>query len=226
MVPLSYYGVIRVQPRKLAISLAISLLLLAGLIFGGRASQSFLIEKQPDPYLHFTLGADLSGAIQATVHGDASSVGEQSGPPRMDRIRQTGTLRVGFSPHVIPFSYFNAANELVGYDIAYAYALARDLGVDLELIPITDWATLSDDLKAGRYDLAVGGVYVTDERLEAVTVSKPYMQSQLALIVRSDNAQRFLHGPTIKRQQGLKIATFKSDIVDPMARTLLPRLKS
>ena len=141
----------------------------------------------------------------------------------MDRIRQTGRLRVGFGPHVIPFSYFNAANDLVGYDIAFAYALARDLGVHLELIPITDWATLSDDLKAGRYDLALGGVYVTDERLQALTVSKPYLQSQLALIVRSDKARRFLDGPSIKREKGLKIATFKSDILQPMARTLFPQ---
>jgi proton glutamate symport protein len=148
---------------------------------------------------------------------------EPAGSPTLDRIRQTGRLRVGFGPHVIPFSYFNAANELVGYDIAFAYALARDLGVGLELTAITDWATLNNDLKAGRYDLAVGGVYVTDERLQAVTVSKPYLQSQLALIVRSEDAHRYLSGPRIKREKGLKVATFKSDIVEPMARALLPQ---
>jgi ABC-type amino acid transport substrate-binding protein len=93
----------------------------------------------------------------------------------------------------------------------------------MDLIPITDWATLSGDLKAGRYDLALGGVYVTDERLQALTVSKPYLQSQLALIVRSDRAHRFLNGPSIKREKGLKIATFKSDIVDPLARALFPQ---
>jgi ABC-type amino acid transport substrate-binding protein len=220
---MSYYGVITVQPRKLAISLAIGLLLLGGLIFGGRAAQSFLIEKQPNPYLHFTLGEELAEATQATVHRDASSAEEQGTPPTMDRIQQTGRLRVGFGPHVIPFSYFNAAGELVGYDIAYVYALANDLGVELELFPITDWATLSSDLQAGRYDLAVGGVYVTNERLQALTVSQPYLQSQLALIVRSDKASRFLNGPSIKRQKDLKIATFKSDIVDPMARALFPQ---
>ena len=223
VVPLSYYGVVKVQPRKLAISVAIGVLLLGGLTLGGRAAQIFLIEKQPNPYLQFTLGADLAGATQVTLQREAPSPVEPSGPTTMDRIRETGRLRVGFGPHVIPFSYFNAANELVGYDIAFAYALARDLGVNLELIPITDWATLTDDLKAGRYDLAVGGVYVTDERLQAVTVSKPYLQSQLALIVRSDSAHRFLNGTNIKREKGLKIATFKSDIVDPMARTLFPQ---
>jgi proton glutamate symport protein len=223
VVPLSYYGVMRAQPRKLAISLAISLLLLGGLILGGRAAQGFLIEKQPNPYLDFTLGADLTGTVQATLRRDASAASEPSGPSTMDQIRQTGRLRVGFGLHVIPFSYFNETNELVGYDIALAYALARDLGVDLELIPIVDWATLNDDLKGGRYDLAVGGAYVTDERLQAVTVSKPYLQSPLALIVRSDRAHRFLDGPKIKGQRGLKIATFKSDILEPMARTLFPQ---
>jgi proton glutamate symport protein len=223
VVPLSYYGVARLQPRKLAISLMIGLLLMGGLVFGGRMAQSFLVQKQPDPYLDFTLETGLSKGTKAILHRETSSADQGDGPSTMDRIRQTGRLQVGFGPHVIPFSYFNAANDLVGYDIAFAYALARDLGVDLELIPITDWATLNDDLKAGDYDLAIGGVYVTDERLQEVTVSKPYLQSQLALIVRSDKADRFLNGLSIKREKGLKIATFKSDIVEPMAKALFPQ---
>ena len=223
VVPLSYYGVVKVRPRKLVLALAIGLLLLGALIFGGRAAQNLLIQKQPDPYLHFTLETGLAKATDVTLRRDASSADEQGGPSTMDRIRRTGRLRVGFGPHVIPFSYFNATGDLVGYDIAFAYALAHDLGVDLELIPIPNWATLNDDLKAGRYDLALGGVYVTDERLQALTVSKAYLQSQLALIVRSDKAQRFVNGPHIKRENGLKIAIFKSDILEPMARTLFPQ---
>jgi proton glutamate symport protein len=223
VVPLSYYGVTKVHPRKLAISLSIGLLLLGALIVGGRTAQSILIATPANPYLDFTLGADLAGETQVTLHREAPSARERDGPSTMDRIQQRGRLRVGFGPHVIPFSYFNAANELVGYDIAFVYALARDLGVDLELIPISDWATLSDDLQAGHYDLAVGGVYVTEERLQAVTVSKAYLQSELALIVRSENAHRFLNGPNIKREKGLKIATFKSDIVHPLARSLFPQ---
>jgi proton glutamate symport protein len=101
--------------------------------------------------------------------------------------------------------------------------LARDLNVDLELVPIIDWATLNDDLKAGRYDLALGGVYLTNDRLQAVTASNPYLQSQLALIVRSDAANRFLDGNKIKQEKGLKVATFKSDIMIPLARTLFPQ---
>jgi proton glutamate symport protein len=222
LVPLSYYGVVKVQPRKLAVSLVIAVLLLGGLTVSGRAAQAFLIEKKPNPYLHFTLGPGAAGAADVTLHRVAPAGDAHRGQRAMDRIRETGRLRVGYATSVIPFSYFNAANDLVGYDIAFAYALARDLNVALDLLPIADWETLNDDLAAGRYDLAVGGIYVTDERLRAVTVSKAYLQSPLALIVRSSNADRFLRGAEVKREKGLKIATFKSDVVIPLARTLFP----
>jgi proton glutamate symport protein len=223
LVPLSYYGVVKVQPRKLATSLVITVLLLGGLTLGGRAAQTVLIEKKPNPYLHFSLGADLARGVKVTLHRAASAGDIRHGQQTMERIRESGRLRVGYAPSVIPFSYFNAANDLVGYDIAYAYALARDLNVALDLVPIADWETLNDDLQAGRYDLAVGGIYVTDERLRTVTVSKPYLQSPLALIVRSGKADRYLNGAELKRDRGLKIATFKSDILIPLARTLFPR---
>jgi proton glutamate symport protein len=222
LVPLSYYGAVKVQPRKLAASLAIAVLLLGGLTLGGRAAQTLLIEKHPNPYLNFRLGLDLAEAVKVTVHRGASPGSARHGQLTLDRIRESGTLRVGYGRDVIPFSYFNSTDELVGYDIAYAYALARDLNVDLELLPIADWETLNDDLKAGRYDLAVGGIYISNERLQAVTVSKPYLQSQLALIVRSDSADRFLSGTEIKRRKDLKISSFKSDILTPLARALFP----
>ena len=222
LVPLSYYGIVKVQPRKLSISLVISVLLLGGLTLGGRAAQTYLIEKQQNPYRQFTLEASLAGAVKATLDPEAPSGGAYSDQSTMDRIRETGRLRVGYGPNVIPFSYFNTDNELVGYDISFAYALARDLNVNLELVPINDWATLNSDLEAGRYDLAIGGVYLTNERLQATTASNPYLQSQLALIVRSGSADRFLDGNKVKQEKGLKIATFKSDIMVPLARTLFP----
>ena len=221
LVPLSYHDIVKVQPRKLSMSLVISALLLGGLTLAGRTAQTYLIPKQEDPYRNFTLEASLAGAVKATLDSEASP-GEHSDQATMDRIRETGRLRVGYGPNVIPFSYFNTANELVGYDIAFAYALARDLSVDLVLVPINDWSTLNRDLEVGHYDLAIGGVYLTNERLQAVMASNAYLQSQLALIVRSSSADRFLDGNKVKKEKALKIVTFKSDIMIPLARRLFP----
>jgi len=223
LVPLSYYGVVNVQPRRLLRSLVISVLMLGGLTLGGRAARPWLIEKDPNPYLHFTLDADLARAVEVTLDPTPPAGDARRDQPTIARIRDSGRLRVGYGPDVIPFSYFNAAHQLVGYDVAFAYALAHDLNVALELTPITDWATLNDDLEAGRYDLAIGGIYLTNERLQRVTASRPYLQSQLALIARSKSAKRFLNGAAIKKEKGARIATFKSDIMIPLARALFPR---
>ena len=42
----------------------------------------------------------------------------------IERIQQRGMLRVGYNADAVPFSYFNDAGELVGYDVAFAYDLA------------------------------------------------------------------------------------------------------
>ena len=222
LIPMAYFGKIAVRPRRLAVSVVLGILLLAALALGGRAAQTVLIAKHPNPYLHFTLDRELTNKVAATVERSPDAPDVLGGLTVMDRIRKTGVLRVAYGPDVIPFSYFNADNELVGYDVAFAYALARDLGVALRLVPIFDWSGLDDDLVAGRYDLAIGGIYVTNERLQRVGVSTPYRQSRLALIARSAEAGRFLNGTELRKKKDLKIATFESEIMVPLARALFP----
>jgi hypothetical protein len=36
--------------------------------------------------------------------------------PVLERIRESGVLKVGYHPDNLPFSYFNMAGELVGFD--------------------------------------------------------------------------------------------------------------
>ncbi len=67
--------------------------------------------------------------------------------------------------------------ELVGYDIAFAYQLARDLNVKLRFIPF-EWTSLAQNLTEGRFDIAMAGIYVTEDRLLAFTASTPYFQSR------------------------------------------------
>jgi ABC-type amino acid transport substrate-binding protein len=64
----------------------------------------------------------------------------------MERINKTGTIRVGYVPNRIPFSYFNTVGELVGFDIDMAHKLAKDFDWDIEFIPI-DLDKLTKQLK-------------------------------------------------------------------------------
>jgi proton glutamate symport protein len=222
LIPAFYYGVVRVRPVPLAGALVGGLGLLGVLAGSGRMLETRLTQAKTNPYRDFTLGAALTRPVRATVAA-ASPAATPAAQPVMDRIRSSGKLRVGYAPHVIPFSYFNQHGDLVGYDIAFLYALARDLNVDLEFAPFSDWAKLDDDLRAGRFDLAVGGIFLTAERLQQTTVSKPYRQSPLALIVRTADADRFFDGKALRSDTSLRVAAFSSDILVPLARSLFPK---
>lgn len=139
----------------------------------------------------------------------------------MAGIRARGRLRVGFGSNIIPFSYFNARGELVGFDIAAAYRLARDLGVGLELVPL-DWASLENDLLAGRFDIVMAGAYATPDRLRHLAVSNFYLVSPLALIVRSELAPQFLSRERIAARSDLSLAVFRDPVLVPLVHDLFP----
>ena len=225
----AYYGLLKIRMGRLALSLAVSAVLIGALTFAGRAVQPLLTEQHVNPYLRFTLGADLAASAKATVHPAIPSNAAAQGTapsvtgPTMARIQQSGTLRVGYGPNIIPFSYKNQAGDLVGYDISYAYALARDLGVTLELYPITDWPGMIDALKAERFDLAVGGMFVTPERLHEIAVSHTYLETPPALIVHAADAKKFAAWDGEAARQGLKIVAFNDRIIKGLAKRLFPK---
>jgi Na+/H+-dicarboxylate symporter/ABC-type amino acid transport substrate-binding protein len=225
----AYYGLLKVRTGRLGLSLAVSAVLIGLLTFAGRAVQPLLTEQQSNPYLHFTLGADLVASVKVTDRRDVKSWAAQQGSaptvtgPTMARIEESGTLRVGYGPNIIPFSYDNQAGDLVGYDIAYVYALARDLGVTLELYPITDWRGMIGALKAERFDLAVGGLFVTPKRLQEVAVSNTYLETPPALIVHAADAKKFANWDGEAASEGLKIVAFNDPIIIGMAKRLFPK---
>jgi len=140
------------------------------------------------------------------------------GESTLERIERTKTLRVGYNDQVSPFSYFNAKGMLVGYDIAYAYDLAGSLNVRLQLIPF-DWKTLTLDLEQHRLDIAMSAIYITDERLKTLMVSRPYFQSPAALVVPSEKAVRFLSASAIREMGHLTFAALNA----PVARFFVQR---
>ena len=157
-----------------------------------------LFPEATSPYAALRLDPKLtSGVKNSTVRTNGTAGGFAQDPgsavSSIANIRKRGVLRVGFNPHVIPFSYTNAVGELVGFDISYAYRLARDLGVAIEFVPFTS-PTLARDLADHRFDIAMSGIYENDERLQSFTMSPAYYESPLALVVPSADAAKFLDG--------------------------------
>ena len=102
------------------------------------------------------------------------------------RALAAGTLRVGTEGTYAPFTFHDASGQLVGFDVEIARAVAAKLGVKAEFLE-GKWDGLIAGLDAGRYDVVVNEVTITDARKAKYDFSEPYIVSKAALIVRDDN---------------------------------------
>lgn len=221
----SYYGKLRFDHRRFWSALG-----LPAIVFGAMAVLTFEVDRQflgpkPDPYLSFSLAESTTAGIDVSTAQAPSGAGNESSPSEtLERIRSTGVLRVGYNGSVIPFSYFNRDDRLVGYDIAFAYELARSLNARLELIPF-EWVTLHEDLAAARFDIAMAGIYVTEERLRQFEVSRPYFQSPIGFIVKSEEAGRFISRARIEAIRNLQLTVFNDPVLLPLLRHTFPEAR-
>ncbi len=154
----------------------------------------------------------LLNASPAVVHRQAppGPVSEAAGRTVLEGIRESGTLRVGYRPDNLPFSYFNAEDELVGFDIDMAHLLAGELNCQLELFPV-ELESVADRLEKRQVDIVMSGVGITTPRLERMGFSNPYMEVVLALVVRDHRRKEFATLDGIFSREDLRIGVVSYD---------------
>ena len=101
------------------------------------------------------------------------------------QIKERGNIVVAMEGTWAPWTYHDDNNDLVGYDVEVAQNIAEKLGVEVEFVEGA-WDGLLAGLDAGRYDIMVNGVGVTEERAEKYNFSTPYAYNKTAVIVRGD----------------------------------------
>ena len=145
LVTMTYYRKTTWRIPRLVWSLAAAAGAIVLTTAAARVVHDNVVQPGEIPYLAYRLEPDVTEGIRVTIEAPqeapaAASEGSAptaSGQTILDRIESTGEIRVGFNPHIMPLSYRNNREELVGFDIAFAYQLARDLNVHLRLIPFT-----------------------------------------------------------------------------------------
>lgn len=111
--------------------------------------------------------------------------------PRFDAIKASGTLRIGLTGDYAPFSKLDPkTGTYEGLDIDLARSLASALGLKPVFVK-TSWPSLSADLEAQKFDLAMGGISVTEAREKIGLFSVPMLSDGKAPIARCDKADRF-----------------------------------
>lgn len=110
---------------------------------------------------------------------------------RLDDILTRGTLRVGTTGDYRPFTFLNKeTGQFEGYDIDVANALGATMGVKVEFVQ-TAWPKMTDDFKADKFDIAMGGVSITIPRQKLGLFTDPIMREGKTPIARCTDVEKF-----------------------------------
>ncbi len=180
-------GRVRVHARRLLRFVLISTAITALFLFGSRMILSWFL---PDPGKITSVfdQLKLSGAWGSLAKADVLT--QMPAPPisghmvghRLDEIVERGVIRVGYIDDALPWAYRNKRGELVGFDIDMAHALAVQLMVRLELIPVTR-ENMGDALTNGTCDLVMSGIRATPQRAKKMQFSSPYTEETSGFLV-------------------------------------------
>ncbi len=99
--------------------------------------------------------------------------------------KQTLKYKVATDPTLVPMSFYNEEHKLAGFEIDLMREIARVAGFDYEMVGV-DWPALFGGLIAKKYDMAISSVTILEERKQRMAFSVPYLQSGLALLVRTN----------------------------------------
>ncbi len=101
---------------------------------------------------------------------------------------QDGKLTVVAELGFAPFEYIDSDGNTVGFDVDMANEVASRLGLECEFLPSQQFDTIVPMIKqGGKADVAVTAMTITDERLESVDFSDPYLASNQALITSASS---------------------------------------
>lgn len=105
----------------------------------------------------------------------------------LQRIRDDGVIVVSTDPEYPPQSFLDPdTEEFDGFDIGVAREIAERLGVEIEFVT-PEWDTITAGSWSNRWDMSVGSMTVTTDRLEAIDFTQPYYYVPAEVAVPEDS---------------------------------------
>ena len=135
----------------------------------------------------------LSGTVSfCSCSANEDNATEIVNQPTISRIQERGMLLVGTTGDYRPLSFREDDGTYWGFGIEVAGEIARRLGVGLQFVP-TSWPTLSADVQADpqTFDLAIGGITITDARRETMLMSDGYLANGKTILCRTEDANHY-----------------------------------
>lgn len=96
-------------------------------------------------------------------------------------IKEKGIITIGLDDTFPPMEFRNDKNELVGFDIEFGEAIAKELGVEVKYVP-SAWDGILPGLDAKRFDIVLSSMNVTDDRKKEVDFVEYFGAGQIVAV--------------------------------------------
>jgi polar amino acid transport system substrate-binding protein len=134
----------------------------------------------------------------------------------LDEIKKKGTITIGMLVDFPPYGTVDAQNKPDGYDADVAKLLAKDLGLKLNLLPVTGPNRIPY-LLTNKVDLLVASLAVTPERAKQVQFSRPYSAATIVLY-----APKKLNIKQPADLKGVRVAVARASTQDTALTAIAP----
>jgi polar amino acid transport system substrate-binding protein len=133
-------------------------------------------------------------------------------------IKARGKIVVGVKDTAPPFGFRNEQGELTGLEVELAKDIAAQLGVGIELFPVTSTSRMQF-LELGRLDLLIATLAVTAQRQDEAHLVEPhYYASTPSLFVRRNSGVK-----TLADLGDGKICTLLNGYLNPLLAANAPK---
>lgn len=117
---------------------------------------------------------------------------EQDSDGKVAEIARRGTLLVGTTGDYRPLSFCEEDGTYWGFGIEVAKEIASYIGVETSFVK-TSWPTLTADVLAEPqiFDLAIGGITITEARRETMLMSEGYLANGKTILCRDSERDKY-----------------------------------
>jgi polar amino acid transport system substrate-binding protein len=119
-----------------------------------------------------------------------------------------------------PYNYLDQNNELAGFEIDLGRELCARMKARCRFIA-QDWDELIPGLLAGQYDAIMAALEITDERLQTIAFSKPYLRMGQAFASARDKLIRSVDPDAL---DGLSIGVEADSAHQSYLETMYPKV--
>lgn len=134
----------------------------------------------------------------------------------LSNIKQRNKVLVGIDLTFAPFGSMDASMKPMGSDVSAAKMLAKDLGVELEIVQLTG-PNRVPYLLTGKVDMVISSFSITAERKKVIDFSVPYSVSESVIL-----APKAVNITKLADLAGKRIGLVRGNLQESLLKPIAP----